>query len=102
MDMDVSFADKTLRTTVYIKMDSHNQLLLSEGVCQQLGIVSYHPSVSSRKSVKKSRALVPTIRVNLVRALQLPLNQGAVVPVKLEGDTDILQHPLLVQTQSQD
>ena len=99
MDMDVSFADKTLQTTVYIKMDAHDQLLLSEGVCRQLGIVSYHPSVSSRKCVKKSIALVPTVRVHLVQALRLPPNQGAVVPVKLEGDSDILQHPLLVQTQ---
>ena len=44
MDMDLSFADK-MRTTVYIKMDAHDQLLLPEGVCRQLGIVSYHPSV---------------------------------------------------------
>ena len=90
MDMEVSFADKTLRTTVYIKMDAHDQLLLSEGVCRQLGIVSYHPSVSPRKGVKKSTALVPKVQVNLVQALRLPPNQGAVVPVRLEGDPDIL------------
>ena len=29
----------------------------------------------------------------------MPPNQVAVVPVRLEGDSDILQHPLLVQTQ---
>ena len=27
MDMDLSFADKTMRTTVYIKMDAHDQLI---------------------------------------------------------------------------
>ena len=34
-----------MRTAVYIKMDAHDQLLLSEGVCHQLGIVTYHPDV---------------------------------------------------------
>ena len=31
--------------TVYIKMDAHDQLLLAEGVCSQLGIVEYHKDV---------------------------------------------------------
>jgi len=61
MDMDLSFAEKTMRTTVYIKIDAHDQLLLSEGICRQLGIVSYHPSVSSGKIAKKTTAMVPTI-----------------------------------------
>ena len=34
MDLDISFGDKTMRTAVYIKMDAHDQLLLSEGVCR--------------------------------------------------------------------
>ena len=34
-----------MRTPVYIMRDVHDQLLLCEGVCQQLGIVSYHPSM---------------------------------------------------------
>ena len=97
MDMDLSFADKTMRTTVYIKMDAHDQLLLSEGVCRQLGIVSYHPSVCTGKATKKTTARVPTIRVNLIQSLQLPPNQGATISVKLEGDTDCVKHSLLVQ-----
>ena len=36
-----------MKTPVYIKMDAPDQLLLSEGVCQQLGIVSYHRDVCS-------------------------------------------------------
>ena len=60
MDMDLSFADKTMRTTVYIKMNAHDQLLLSEGVCRWLGIVSYHPSVNPGKVAKKTTARVPT------------------------------------------
>ena len=45
MELDIEFDDKTLRTVVYIKMDAHDQLLLSEGVCRQLEIVTYHPEV---------------------------------------------------------
>ena len=30
---------------MYIKMDAPESLLLSEGVCRQLGIVTYHPSI---------------------------------------------------------
>ena len=86
MEMDISFAGKTLRTTVYIKMDAVDQLLLSEGVCRQLGIVAYHPSVLARNAVKNKSedALVPSIRVSLVQSLRLPPSQSAVVPVKLE------------------
>ena len=42
MDLDVTFDGKTMCTPIYIKMDAHDQLLLSEGVCRQLGILSYH------------------------------------------------------------
>ena len=45
IDLDLMFDDKTMKTTVYIKMDARDQLLLSEGVCRQLGILSYHPQV---------------------------------------------------------
>ena len=58
MDMDTYFAKKTLRTTVYTKMDALDQLLLLEGVFRQLRIVSYNQPVSSRKGEKKSTALV--------------------------------------------
>lgn len=43
--MEVEFGDKTMKTVGYIKMDAQDQLLLSEGVCQQLGLVMYHPDV---------------------------------------------------------
>ena len=45
MELDVEFNDKKIKTTIYIKMNAHDQLLLSEGVCHQLGMVLYHPDV---------------------------------------------------------
>jgi len=43
LDLDVSFVEKAMQTTIYVKMDTHDDLLLSEGDCRQLGIVTYHP-----------------------------------------------------------
>ena len=64
MEMDITFQDKTMNTTVYIKMDASDQLLLSEGVCRQLGVVSYHPSILAQRVTKKRETtLVPSIRV---------------------------------------
>ena len=50
MDLDISFEDITMQTPVYIKMDAADQLLLSEGVCRQLGIVIYHEEVGKCKA----------------------------------------------------
>ena len=36
--LDISFGEKTMQTRVYVKMDTHDQLLLSEGVCRQLHV----------------------------------------------------------------
>ncbi|XP_065908993.1 uncharacterized protein [Dysidea avara] len=47
MKMSLSFSEKAIVTTVYIKLVAPDELLLSEEVCHLLGIVSYHPSVKS-------------------------------------------------------
>ena len=74
MDMEISFHDTTIKTVVYIKMDAADQLLLSEGVYQQLGIVTYHPAIQPRETSKKAApddTIVPTIRVTMVQSLRL-------------------------------
>ena len=47
MDLDTAFGKITICTPVYLKTDAQEQLLLSEGVCSQLGLVTYHPGVAS-------------------------------------------------------
>ena len=109
MDLEVTFGDKKMHTSVYIKMDAYDQLLLSEGVCRQLGIVSYHPSVEiwrgarkqKRKQVhqknKESRPTqVPSVRVRLVQTVRLPPRQSVVVKVRLEGGGGV-QGPWLLE-----
>ena len=45
VDLDITFDGRTMCIPVYIKSDAHEQLLLSEGVCRQLGILQYHVAV---------------------------------------------------------
>ena len=45
LDLHISFGERVICTTVYVKLLAPDQLLLSEAVCYKLGIVSYHPSV---------------------------------------------------------
>ena len=100
IDMDLSFDGKTMCTPVYIKADAHDQLLLSEGVCRQLGILQYHASVEpwrggrkrnqshpsaeataqatpcstperSQHSYGNSEVGVPTVRVRLLQSVNL-------------------------------
>jgi len=97
MDLDVSFDDKTMKTPVYLKMDAHDQLLLSEGVCRQLGIISYHPEVQAwrggrkqspsaqKEGAKDKEAKVPTVRVKLLQCVQLLPYQAVVAQVQLDS-----------------
>ena len=43
--MKITFGEKNIVTTVYVKLVAPDQLLLSESACHLLGIVSYHPEV---------------------------------------------------------
>ncbi len=110
MDLDVTFDDRTMKTAVYIKMDAHDQLLLSEGVCRQLGIIAYHKAVEAwRGGRKKARqggagrwkeqgkqqgsqkpldtAQVPTVRVRLVQSVRILPHHCAAVDVRCDTNT---------------
>ena len=64
-----------MNTLVYVKMDAPEPLLLSEGVCRQLGIVTYHPDIQTNQSSGgETSGRVPTVRVQLVQGVKLPPN----------------------------
>ena len=92
MKLEIAFTDKSINTKVYVKMDAKDQLLLSEGVCHQLGIISYHPSVEVWRGRKKpssqpssrAQAKVPSVRVQLVHAVRILPKQARLVQVKLD------------------
>jgi len=64
-----------MQTPTYVKMDAHDQLLLSEGLCRQLRIFSYHDKVEQWRGGKSKhnsddadhRARVPMVKVRLVK-----------------------------------
>ena len=76
IDLDITFCGTTLKTPVYVKLDAPEQMLLSEGVCQQLGIISYHPEIllaqnkrtgipavrEETRGDKKERTRIPAVR----------------------------------------
>lgn len=75
INIDIEFQGKTMKTPVYIKMDAPESLLLSEGVCRQLDIITYHSEVQGGGSIKNKHeqssgdkcCTVPTVRVRLVQ-----------------------------------
>eukprot|EP00731_Ephydatia_muelleri_P029828 Em0021g351a len=100
IDLELSFEGKSMKTPVYLKNDAHDQLLLSEGVCRQLGIITYHhlaePWRGSKKAdTRKSKdhavtdAKVPRVVVNLVQSLHLPSYKSVVVPVQVSECTSL-------------
>ena len=109
MELEITFGGKAMLTTVYIKMDAHDQLLLSEGVCRQLEMVQYHPEVQlwSRKlkdakleaypeklhledSRIKEAAIVPTVRVRLLQSVTVLPLQATHVQAEVEDKDGIL------------
>ena len=98
LDLDVSFDDKTMHTSVYVKMDAYDDLLLSEGVCSQLGIVTYHAQVGGNQSnttVDTSTSSARSVRISLVDSLRLAPRSSTLASVKL--DTCGLTGPLLLE-----
>jgi len=90
------FDGKMLVTPIYIKMDAHDQLLLSEGVCSQLGILEYHKNVWQGCELvsdvvntlgKGAVSLTRIFHVSLSEPVIIPANKSTVVPVRMESDT---------------
>ena len=110
VEVDISFNDRTMKTAVYVKMDAPEQLLLSEGVCRQLGILIYHPDVQpgngdekqlKAKSEEVSECKVPMVRVQLIQDVRLLPNKCTIATAELVGeDIHQMNQPLLFELDS--
>ena len=104
LDLDVTFVDKTMHTAIYVKMDAFDDLLLSGGVCRQLGIVEYHPQVDANKPNDDAAVEAPpstlSVRIQLVQSVRLAPRSSTLVSVKLENH-DLRGALLLEQTDDQ-
>ena len=87
-------------------MDAAEELLLSEGVCRQLSIISYHPKVQGSTLAKQTKApdrekeegcTVPTVRIRLVQDVRLILNECVTTQVQMDGDVKIRMQQLLAE-----
>ena len=74
MDTNISFEDKQVYTTIYVKMEAPSPLLLSEAVCRQLGIIQYHPNVKPLDIEKKAETAkqAQKNKVRLIETIRLP------------------------------
>jgi len=98
LDLDIKFDGKSLNTPVYVRKEAQDQLLLSEGVSRQLGIISYHRDVHPLQQLVKDphtcsvrakseglEAQVPLVRVHLVQTVNMLPHQSMGVTVRLDG-----------------
>ena len=106
IEVDIEFQDRTMKTPVYVKMDAPEELLLSEGVCRQLNIISYHPEVQKSTSAKPTKTLdrenkdecaVPTVRIRLVRDVRLTPNEYVTAQVQFDSDVGTKTQALLAE-----
>ena len=107
MDLDITFDGKTMCTPVYIKMDAQDQLLLAEGVCRQLGIVSYHPKVKTwrggsngRDDCSGEKVTVPLVRVSMLQSTRVLPHHSTLVTVKVDGEITTSRSLLLQPEES--
>ena len=77
IDLDISSDGCTMCTPVYVKMDAKDQLLLSEGVCSQLHILTYHPAVSD---AQPDTVTVPCVRVHYYKPFEYPSEHNHLCP----------------------
>ena len=102
MNLNITFDSKTMRTAVYIKMNSRGPLL-AEGVCHQLGITSYHQDVEDimlQGNKQHKQPVVPSVRVKLIHAIQLLPRYDVKFSVQLEGN-NALCGPVLIELNSE-
>ena len=111
MDVNIGFGDKQVRTTIYVKTEAPDPLLLSEVICRQLGIIHYHPNVkpldgngeteAAKQSIQTCSKQMSESRVKMIQTVRLPAQHTAVMPVKIDGNEDTLllePNPTLVDT----
>ena len=91
VDINISFEDKQFYTTIYVKMEAPNPLLLSDAVCRQLGIIQHHPNVKPL-NVEESETAKQTQKnkVRLIQTIQLPAQHTVVMLVEVDGNESTL------------
>ena len=96
IDVTISFESHYIRTTIYVKLQAPDQVLLSESVCRELGIVSLVHSVESevmegsdlRQENSNNKSENTTAKIKMIPTVRIPANHPAVVPIQVFDKTD--------------
>ena len=73
-----------------VKVEAADELLLGEGVCRQLKIITYHPSVSSKKTRKENRIRpMPNVKPQTVDGEAAVLDNRPNSSVPLEKSREV-------------
>ncbi len=85
MDLEIAFGERAMTTPVYIKMKAHDPLLLSKGVCRQLGIITYYPEgVCKNEDEPSKEVAVPMVKVQLLQSTKILPRQSVQVTARIE------------------
>ena len=83
---------------ICVKMAAPEPLLRSEGVCQQLVIITYHQDILATQSNLtpcETDCRVPTVRVQLVHSIKLPPKPDQTVVAEVSWSSEFPNGPLL-------
>ena len=96
IDLHISFGEEVICTTAYVKLVAPDQLLLSETVCCQLGIVSYHPSVQSMQGCHTTVTSRPSANTSDCESDTLPVGDKEVPKLTptLQSGTEVMEKPV--------
>ena len=100
MNLEIICNGKVLCSPIYTKIDPHEQLLLSEGVCSQLGIVEYLQNVWSGRKIPcaPDTSVVVARQVQALRTTTLPAGQAVRVAVTVSDSKEQCKNgPLLLE-----
>ena len=89
-----------MTTDIYVKMDALEPLLLSKGLCHQLGKVTYHPEVNASQPPAQevgTTVSVPTVKVRLVQSVKLPPKPDQHIVADVSWEREGLKEPLLLE-----
>lgn len=89
--LEVAFGEQVMKSMIYVKMDASEQLLLSEGICRQLGIVTYHSEVKPCAEAARAPVTivqVPVVRVQLLKSVSIPPQGSIHTTAKAIGEMD--------------
>ena len=98
LKLKVTFLDLTMKTDSYVKMNAHEPLLVSDGVCRQLGIVTYHTAVDAVQSkAVNAESVVLTVRVQLVKIKTQLARPDQSVVAEVRWKAGVLEGPMLLE-----